>query len=1077
MPTFNIYSIGDSAFLEQILIGIAMITGTAEMGRLVSIGLLVSAFFVCVKAVLQGGKNIEFQQVLVGWILYACMFGPSSRVVIEDVYTGAIRVVDNVPIGVGGVGGVISTLGFGITELFETGFGVISPGLTESSFADPLKLINGVRRNLGQTNMFAAMDKDLGGGFVDVRKTLKNYTKDCSLTKMDIKGPGATTATQFINDPVLDSLKFDSQTYTTQIFLSPSNYDGSTETCTDAWSAIDNRILPIVDGIGGGSVNTTEAVYSALGIEPPSANNPLAIEPLQRVENALHAVGVSSIAAQDFILSSLIEPVYEAAASEKYLDFHDENSALAINQALMQRDTQWAAEASMFLTIVRPMMTFFEAFSYAITPFMAFIIVLGQMGISLAGKYLQLQLWIQLWFPILSVTNLYIHMAATSAMSSYTLDKAKSLYALNDIGNITSHWVAVGGMLMASTPIISMVLVTGSAYAMTSLAGRMGSADHFDEKTVTPDAAKTGAVMNTQAQNLNDKYQGSFQSGSESAMNSINVGQSVTEQASNARAVASSKTQAWGKTVAQAFNEGATTSSGYQSMQEVGSSLAAAGGTGSSVADNKINSLTKDLGMQEQTMNAIRTSVAANAGFNKENLAGLSGSVSDEDSKSFSTFLSRVDSSGDSLNFSSDEKESMTRQLMTASKSTASKGFNHLVGEERSESLSKQATEAISATETATSLSSAASNIGSSTSVKANVIGAEILRDSSEGGALAMSQAAYQQSAPGGAFRQAVNDREKHYQGMGIEKNQARHAAIMSSLLDKGAADSNSEAMSNAQMGAAIFNKINGGGIAAHTNGQNPYAGADNPNMKQPDTSGVDEAYNLVSPNKYQFSNTVGNANSGVSFDGLLPMAEEGRVEQQAKENKGTVDDAYKELEKPRIQASKDRHVEQMDQNSPSFGLTLKNDAGGWAKSAGSMLSNTFQPHSNSWSIQEDRVRENMADNPVFQDMTPNQRGLFFQAATGGAQGSNEVFFDGAAQALRNDFRPGAEGQKDFEAVFNTIYKAGLESEGAYGDAGSKTLSSVVEYNRYNKTIEPERRQMRPELNPAILYPQSDVPR
>lgn len=49
MPEFTIYSIGDSALLEQVLIAVAMITGTNDFTKMASIGLLVSVVIVCVK--------------------------------------------------------------------------------------------------------------------------------------------------------------------------------------------------------------------------------------------------------------------------------------------------------------------------------------------------------------------------------------------------------------------------------------------------------------------------------------------------------------------------------------------------------------------------------------------------------------------------------------------------------------------------------------------------------------------------------------------------------------------------------------------------------------------------------------------------------------------------------------------------------------------------------------------------------------------------------------------------------------------------------------------------------------------
>lgn len=88
MPEFTIYSIGDSAFLEQILIAVAMITGTNDFTKMVSVGLLIGVVMITVQSVFQGAKQINIQQIFMGWLLYACFFVPTSLVKIEDAYTG-----------------------------------------------------------------------------------------------------------------------------------------------------------------------------------------------------------------------------------------------------------------------------------------------------------------------------------------------------------------------------------------------------------------------------------------------------------------------------------------------------------------------------------------------------------------------------------------------------------------------------------------------------------------------------------------------------------------------------------------------------------------------------------------------------------------------------------------------------------------------------------------------------------------------------------------------------------------------------------------------------------------------------
>lgn len=57
MGSFSIHSIGDSAFLEQILIAVSMITGTGDFEKMVSIGLLLGVLMICIQSVFQGASN------------------------------------------------------------------------------------------------------------------------------------------------------------------------------------------------------------------------------------------------------------------------------------------------------------------------------------------------------------------------------------------------------------------------------------------------------------------------------------------------------------------------------------------------------------------------------------------------------------------------------------------------------------------------------------------------------------------------------------------------------------------------------------------------------------------------------------------------------------------------------------------------------------------------------------------------------------------------------------------------------------------------------------------------------------
>lgn len=111
---FTLYSIGDAAFLEQVLISIAMITGSGDFETMISIGLLLGVIIVTVQSVFNGAKAINWQQVFLGWLVYGMFFFPTATVNIEDIQRGEVRPVDNVPLVLGLPEGSSATLDMGL---------------------------------------------------------------------------------------------------------------------------------------------------------------------------------------------------------------------------------------------------------------------------------------------------------------------------------------------------------------------------------------------------------------------------------------------------------------------------------------------------------------------------------------------------------------------------------------------------------------------------------------------------------------------------------------------------------------------------------------------------------------------------------------------------------------------------------------------------------------------------------------------------------------------------------------------------------------------------------------------------
>jgi len=87
---FDIFSIGDSAFLEAILNAVAMIAGTGHYTMAAGVGALLGTILMMLRGILQwDGRGIRYQEMIAAILIYLTMFAPSVKVAIEDAYTGA----------------------------------------------------------------------------------------------------------------------------------------------------------------------------------------------------------------------------------------------------------------------------------------------------------------------------------------------------------------------------------------------------------------------------------------------------------------------------------------------------------------------------------------------------------------------------------------------------------------------------------------------------------------------------------------------------------------------------------------------------------------------------------------------------------------------------------------------------------------------------------------------------------------------------------------------------------------------------------------------------------------------------
>ncbi|MEQ9418079.1 MAG: conjugal transfer protein TraG N-terminal domain-containing protein [Salinisphaeraceae bacterium] len=474
---YEIFAIGDSRFLFEVMKGIALITNTDDFRGLVSVGFLLGVLLVSIRAVMD--TKFEIQHALIAFIIYGVMFIPKGTVIIEDVYTGATQTVDNVPVGVAAIGQTVSTIGVALTELFEQGFSPVGSttapyeGIFEEAFTKPLYALLNLR------NVTFSPDGPQG----QLRHNIPEYVARCTMRGISDR---RLDPDSIYTDPYAwDGIKYPSATSYMLYKENTGSYDNIS--CLAATGRIENMLSSIrSDGTLRARVND---VLSINDIDHGE----------DYVENVLHSLLDNGIDANRWMLNSIFMRYVDEGMQKGYISRGDTTAAMLLEENRNRRNLKLSLNGSTFQEIMQPVMTFLETFVYAVSPLVAFLVVLGPMGIKLASKYLLITIWVQLWLPIMAIIKLYAWLVINRDMETFAsgsnLDAAiGSMQGLWRFNATLADWIGVTGMLIAATPALVLMLLYGSAITATALARNLASAEGANEAFAAPSPASNSGL-------------------------------------------------------------------------------------------------------------------------------------------------------------------------------------------------------------------------------------------------------------------------------------------------------------------------------------------------------------------------------------------------------------------------------------------------------------------------------------------------------------------------------------------------------------------------------------------------------
>ena len=654
---WTIYSIGDIAYLEMIFNGLAGIVGSGDFGMIVQTAFLLGILIICVQAVYNGGGQIEWQTPFVALIVFSVLFGPTTRIHLEDAYTGQVRTVGNVPLGIAAVGTIVSNAGHTLTRLMEQGFG--SPTqerLVSKGFGSNTSLLSQVRRELNNTTDWTNAADGGTGGNTDLAASWENYVADCTMKARDLYkqggGTGAKSHADITTNSLPGALKFKSDVYGTKIMV-----DGTKEqSCTQAYQTLANATSGTA--FEDDMFSVLAARVSMPGV--PSDQDPTPGDVQAEINNALSAFNVGATQAQQYVVASALLPAFQAGVEQYHYDYREMMQAAQVNEAINQRNAQWRAQESVFESIMRPFMTFIEGLFYAIAPIIAFIIPLGSWGLSLAPKFLILAFWIQLWMPMLAIVNLYQHMTIEQKMRALTDTglgglPVDSIAGMMKADQILQNWQATGANLASAVPILAAVVAYGgNAFMMSRLMSQMQGAENIDPATSTPDVGNVGPAVSHAAAYDSGMNSGIAQQGTNQMHGGLSAAHSISASAQSAEQEVAQNREAFSSAYGAALKSTYGDSMTVQDATKLGEQFSASDSNVAQLLQSQSETFREmsqnSAGSESTLIGAVTSQAGGNIGFSKGALGGSGGITGQTEER-------------DALKTSSSQSESFEEQI------------------------------------------------------------------------------------------------------------------------------------------------------------------------------------------------------------------------------------------------------------------------------------------------------------------------------------------------------------------------------------------------------------------------------
>ena len=567
-------------------------------------------------------QRFNLAPLILSFLIFVVMTVPKTDLAIEDVLSGASVIVGDTPVGIAVIASLGSTMAYRVAEKYNTQFTPLMASksvMFDGGFVSPLRLMLALRKMVPRTH-----DPYFLGN-------MARYMKECAQRSV---GAGLTDYNSASGKVywLLAHPRASFATYKTTL-----NPQGTGMACASVGALLTGELDKYLGGTDPRQIAKKE-LNAALARPVGLAYGGMI--PEWEWSDAVNAVRIgtgmdaaeSRLFMADLLFHNWAASSMECGIAGDNYEFRECLSGMLEASEAAKVDT--AMGASIFQKVMIPLMNILTYLFYGLSPIVIVIAVaMGIQGVGIILKYAFFGFWVQSWMPTAVFINYVTVEQIKNDLANFKVAWSDGALNISHFYDVVSTKLMVASDILAATPVITLAVLSGGAYAFTNLASAAGraAAGKTDASSTAPKTRKVEPLSNfagfnhsNHARNLRDKgplgfaaYASTAVADPNASIQSFMGSSAATTNLSQARSAAQARTQGLTKRVTAGYGKMGR----VMTSAEFSATATTTGGKNHTITGSDIKTVTnramEKLGVSdktsEDTKNQIRGYLAGTA--------------------------------------------------------------------------------------------------------------------------------------------------------------------------------------------------------------------------------------------------------------------------------------------------------------------------------------------------------------------------------------------------------------------------------------------------------------------------------